>query len=96
MTALTLRAPETAHLRPLVEDAIENERRLLRMGLRRTEQCLEAFETRNNLSTEEFIQAYENNERQETVEASEWIGEHRLLKRIKEKLETLKDIRFED
>ena len=46
------------------------------------------------MATQEFISRYENDEMEETMDFAEWIGEFRLLERLKEKAETLKDIRF--
>ena len=81
-------------LRPLVEAALNNELRLIEAGIRRTEQRLKDFEMRYGLSTQEFIQRYENDEFVEMLDFDEWIGEYRLLERLQEKAETLRGIRF--
>ena len=46
------------------------------------------------MSTQEFVSSYENYEIEENMDFAEWIGECRLLERLQEKTETLKDIRF--
>jgi hypothetical protein len=63
-------------------------------GIRRTEQRLLEFEEKYHLETQEFISRYENDEMEETTNFDEWIGEFRLLKRLREKADTLRDIRF--
>ena len=96
MAALTLTSPGRRPLRPLVEGAIHNELRVLESGIRRTEERLRAFEDTYDLSTEAFLRRYENDELQETLDYAEWIGEYRMLQRLREKAETLREIRFAD
>jgi phage shock protein A len=78
----------------LIEAALHNELRLLRAGIRRTEQRLQAFESQHSLSSTEFLQRYENDELPETLELAEWVGEIRLLARLRDKTETLQEIHF--
>ena len=94
MYVLTLTSPGQRPLSPLVEAAIQNELRLLQVGLQRTEQRLKAFETQYGLSSDEFLQSYENDELPESLDFAEWVGECRLLERLREKADTLQGIRF--
>jgi len=81
-------------LKPLVEAALANELRLMEASIRQAELKLQEFEKRYQIHTQEFISRYENDEMTETMDFVEWIGEFRLLERLREKAETLKDIRF--
>lgn len=94
MEELTLISSCQRPLRPLIEAALQNELRLLQVNIKRTEQNLNKFEARFGLSTSEFIQRFENDELPETLDYVEWIGEYRLLIRLLEKTETLREIRF--
>lgn len=94
MAELTLISPRRRLLRPLVEAALQNELRLLEAGIRRTQQRLGTFETQYDLSTAEFLQRYENDELQETLDFAEWVGEYRLLERLRDKAATLREIQF--
>ena len=94
MAELTLTSPHKRQLKPLVEAALQNELRLLEAGIRRTRQKLQEFETRYGLPSAEFIHRYEQDELEETLEFAEWIGEYRLLERLEEKADTLREIRF--
>jgi len=94
MTDLRLVSTRNRPLKPLVEAALANELRLMEAGIRRTEQRLQAFEQKYHLGTQDFIVRYENDEMEETLDFDEWIGEFRLLARLQEKADTLKDIRF--
>jgi len=94
MTMLTLSSSSKKPLRPLVEAALENELRLLQAGIQRTEQKLQAFEAQYGMSTSEFVRRYEADELKETLDIAEWIGEFRMLERLREKADTLRGIRF--
>jgi phage shock protein A len=94
MAELTLISPRNSRLKPLVEAALHNELRLLEAGIRRTEQKLQEFEARYGLPSVKFIRRYEQDELEESLEFAEWIGEYRLLERLREKADTLQGIRF--
>jgi len=94
MIEVTLVSKDDYPLRPLIETALSNELRLLEAGIRQTEQRLREFEHKYGYSTEEFIRAYENDEIEETIELAEWIGEHRLLERLRKKANALRGVRF--
>ncbi|MFO8088936.1 MAG: hypothetical protein R6U13_03800 [Desulfatiglandaceae bacterium] len=96
MGELRLISNQKRQLKPLVEAAINNELRLLDAGIHRTEQSLRLFEKKFSLTTDEFINRFENDEMEENLEYVEWIGEFRMLERLKEKAETLRGIRFEN
>lgn len=83
-------------LRPLVAAALENELRIIHAGIKRTAQRLKDFESKYELRSSEFFRRYENDELAESLDFAEWIGEIRMLERLKEKSETLKDIRIEN
>ena len=94
MTELVLISPHQRQLKPLVEAALYNELRLLEAGIHRAEQKLQEFESRYGLPSAEFIRRYEQDELEETLEFAEWIGEYRLLERLREKADVLREIRF--
>lgn len=94
MTYLTLVSKQSRPLRPLVEAALAKELRLLQAAIRRTEQRLQQFETTYQLATDEFVRRFENDELEETLDFVDWIGEYRLLVRLREKAETLQGLEF--
>ena len=96
MSELTLVSVNERPLKPLVQAALENELRFLEAGIRRTEKRLSLFEIKYRLPTTEFIRKYENDELEENLEFAEWVGEQRMLARLREKKETLKGVRFEN
>lgn len=94
MAKLTLISTRDYSLQPLVEAALANELRSLEAGIQRTEQRLREFEHKHQMTTVEFIAQYENDELPETLEFAEWIGEYRLLMRLRDKVETVRGIQF--
>jgi hypothetical protein len=94
MTELTLVSTHGRSLKSLVKAAIENELRLLDAGVWRAEQRIKLFEAQYRLKTPDFIARYENDELEETLEFAEWIGESRLLTRMREKADTLRGVTF--
>lgn len=46
------------------------------------------------METDEFVERFETDELAETLEFVEWIGEYRLLLRLKERVETFRSIEF--
>ena len=96
MVELTLRSPRQHSLKPLVLGALQNELRLLQAGIQRSQQKLQEFEARYGFATDEFLRRYENNQMEETLELAEWIGEYRMLERLKEKAQTLQEVQFAD
>ncbi len=94
MAKVTLISTRDRPLQPLVEAALANELRLLEAGIKRTEQCIREFEHKHQMVTAEFAARYENDELPETLEFAEWIGEHRLLIRLRDKAETVREIQF--
>ena len=60
----------------------------------RSKKKLRAFEKKHRMSTEEFMRRYEQDGIQETLEFAEWVGESRLLARLKEKADMLREVHF--
>ena len=94
MNQLTLATTRQRPLRPLIEAALESEIRLLEAAIRRTEGRLRGFEAAHRMSSAEFLQRYESDELPETLELAEWIGEYRLLSRLREKADAYREITF--
>jgi hypothetical protein len=94
MSELKLTSKYPGSIKSLVEGAITATLRSTEAGIKTTEQRLQEFEQKYQIPTEEFIQRYENDEFQETLELAEWIGEYRMLQGLKEDAERLRGIEF--
>lgn len=95
MKQLVLKSQHGYPLRDMVAGALANEARLLQAGIERTEMRLHGFEIQRQLSTAEFLRRYEEDEFAESLELTEWIGEARLLERMRSKLAVLQDIQID-
>ena len=94
MTDIRLISKSNREIKPLVESALANELRLLEAGIERTEQKIKEFENKYQITTQAFLDKYENDFFEETMDFDEWIGESRMLARLREKAATLRDIHF--
>lgn len=92
MSQLTLTATTHQPLRPLVEAALNNEMRILEAAIQRSERRLGDYEAAHGMESGQFIERYENDELAETLEFAEWIGEYRLLIRLREKADAYRGI----
>lgn len=94
MSTLTLVSPRNHPLQPLVEAALAKELNFLEAAIQRTKQRLNEFEQKYQMTTGEFVTRFENDELTETLEFDEWIGEYRLLARLQEKVDMVREIQF--
>ncbi|MEZ4769364.1 MAG: hypothetical protein R2844_13175 [Caldilineales bacterium] len=92
MSQLTLTATTRQPLKPLVEAALNNELRILEAAIQRSERRLGEFEAVHGMDTRQFIERFEKDEFPETLEFVEWIGEYRLLIRLREKADAYRGI----
>ncbi len=80
---LTITTNDRATLKPLVESALEHEKDMLSLAIRRTRERLTGFEQQFGTSSAEFERRLNALELQETVEFTDWrmeIGMLHLLK----------------
>lgn len=86
--------PET--LKQLIEEEVAQRLRSLEDGIRRTEERIKEFESKYQMSTEEFLRRFENDDLQHRLdmEFDEWTGESRMLKGLQEDADSLRGIEF--
>jgi phage shock protein A len=94
MAELTLISQDSGSLKPLIEGAISEALRLTETGIQRTERRIQEFEQKYQVSTQEFLSRYQNDEMPETLDLDEWIGETRMLQRLQDKADRLRGIEF--
>jgi len=83
-------------IKSIIEAALKNEMQLLIAGVQRTEQKLERFENKYNMTTEKFLADYQEDKLEETIDFIEWIGESRMRERLADKLKTMESIRIDN
>lgn len=88
MTELRLISRQSVSIQPIVQNAIDSFVRSSEDGIQKTQQRLSEFERKYLMSTREFVQRYENDELDETLEFGEWVGESRMLQGLLEDVST--------
>lgn len=92
---LTITTANRAMLKPLVESAIENEKKMLSRGIERTRKRLAEFERRFGMSSAEFERRLNALELTETVEATDWRMEIGMLRLLEEQYQALQEARLD-
>ena len=96
MAQVVLVSSDTRPIRSLVESAILDKARALEMAILQTEGRIHQFEENYGWSTNEFLRRFAQNEFDHTCDFDDWIGESRMLTRLRERHATLKDIKIAD
>jgi uncharacterized LabA/DUF88 family protein len=82
-------------IKPLVEAAIQNEKRLLVHGIQRTHQKLTAFEKQFHMSSAQFEHRYKAGEIEETLDFADWLMEIKALELLEEQVQALDNARLD-
>ena len=69
---LTITTSDKATLKPLVESALEHEKEMLSLAIRRTRERLTGFERQFGMPSAEFERRLKALELRETVEFTDW------------------------
>jgi hypothetical protein len=94
MAEVKIKCEYPESIKKLFQNAIDKEWQSLLDGIARTEARLKEFEAKYQVSTEEFLRRFENDEIQHRLdrEFDEWIGESWMLKSLLEEWEHLKGL----
>jgi hypothetical protein len=88
---VTIKTTDRAILKPLLESAIENEMKLLSLGLDRTRKRLAEFEQKYDMTSAEFERRLRALELTETVEFTDWRMEIGMLQLLERQYQTLQE-----
>jgi hypothetical protein len=88
---VTIKTRDRATLKPLLESAIENEMKLLSLGLDRTRKRLAEFERKYDMTSAEFERRLNALELTETVEFADWRMEIGMLHLLESQYQTLQE-----
>ncbi|MGK7900199.1 MAG: hypothetical protein AB4352_02070 [Hormoscilla sp.] len=94
MAELKILCKHPDSLKIFFKDMLAKELQLLARSIQRSESRLGEFEDKYQLSTDEFLRRYENDEFSETLELDEWIGESMMLKRLRKKIDLYGGFKF--
>ena len=88
---VTIKTEDRKILKPLIESAIENEKKMVRFGLERTHARLEEFEQKYQMSSAEFERRLHASEIDETVDFSDWRMETGMFRLLERQYKALQD-----
>jgi len=94
MAELKLRSKDPDSLRRIIRSALSERLQSVVEGIKRTEERLQKFETKYQLSTEDFITRFNNDELSHSFDFDEWIGESRILAHLQQTKESIEEIDF--
>jgi hypothetical protein len=86
---VTITSQAKIKIKPLLESALTNEKKLLKHGLQRTKERLSAFEVQQKMSSEEFARRFEAGELEETLDYIDWLMEIKALHMLEEQYDAL-------
>ena len=96
MAELKIRSKDPDSLKRIIQSALSERLQSIKAGIQRTEQRLQEFETKYNLSTAEFVTRFNNDELAHSFDFDEWIGESKMLTHLQKTKESIEDIYFVD
>ncbi|MGD1809705.1 hypothetical protein ACP6PL_30370 [Dapis sp. BLCC M126] len=96
MAELTLRSKDPDFVRRIIQTALSERLQSVKAGIKKTEERLQEFETKYQLSTEEFIARFNNDELSHSFDFDEWIGESQMLEHLQQTKESIEEIHFVD
>lgn len=92
---VTIQTDDQQTLRPLIQSALENEKKMVQLGLERTRARLAAFEATFHITSAEFERRLHANEITETVEFSDWRAELGMLALLERQYRALEEARLD-
>ena len=90
MAELKLISKHPDSLKQIIQSALSERLHSIEAGIKRTKERLQQFETKYQLSTDEFIQCFNNDVLSHSFDFDEWIGESQMLKHLQEKKKKLR------
>jgi hypothetical protein len=94
MAELKLRSKNPESLKRTIQSALSERLQSVNAGIKATQERLQEFESKYQLSTEEFITRFNNDELSHNFDFDEWIGESRMLNHLQQTKESIEEIDF--
>jgi hypothetical protein len=94
MNQITVKSGAAANVKELLMSAVENELKIIRAGIGRTEKELSLFEKMFGMETAAFYEQYRNGYAGDAPEHIRWAGEYETLERLRQDYEELREVEF--
>jgi hypothetical protein len=92
---VTIKTSNKATLKPILQSAISNEKKMLALGLERTRKRLAEFEQKFGMSSAEFERRLHAAELEETVEFTDWRLEIGALRLLESQIQALQEVKVD-
>ena len=91
MSIIIINSGDTEELKTLVKGALENEAKLITIGLKKTRKNLRNYEDKFKMDSETFYKRYSLGEMDDSMEYIEWAGEIETLKKLERNFKDLSE-----
>ncbi len=91
MSKISIKPEGTDELRILVKGALENEIKLITIGLKKTRESLNKYEDKFKMDSEIFYKKYSSGDVGDSAEYIKWAGEIETLKKLERNLKDLSE-----
>lgn len=91
MSKIIIEQENTQGLRTLVKGALENEIKIITIGIKKTQENLQKLEDKYEMDSETFYRKYSSGDMGDKVEYIKWAGEIETLKRLQQNLMELSE-----
>jgi len=92
---VTITSQSKVRIKPLLETALANEKKMLSHGLQRTKERLSTFEKLHKMSSKEFSRRFEAGELEETLELIDRVMEIKALQMLEDQYHALDEARVD-
>ncbi len=92
MTRIIVESPSAAHVKPLIQAALDHEVRVLKIGLQKTTRNLNHFEQQFGIDSEKFYQEFQTGTLGDEMAYMKWAGEYETLIQLQEDYAEVKEI----
>lgn len=96
MSKIIIEHEGTDEMKILVKGALENEIKIIAIGLKKTDENIQEFEGKYKMDSRTFNKKYSSGEIGDDIEYIKWSGELETLRRLQENLKTLSEAKVAD
>lgn len=93
MNRIVIQAGEPKELVPFIDEALENEKKILQGAISRTKGILSLFEKRYRMSSNTFFKLYQDGSLSDEIDYVSWSGEYKIFLKLKRGYKQLSEVR---
>jgi hypothetical protein len=92
MSQLIINAKNSKQLKILITGALENQLKLIKLGISKTEKIIKDFENKFKISSKQFFDLYQKGRFGDESDYMKWAGEIETLQRLKNEMSELGEV----